>query len=87
MFVNLWGGAIGRPLSYASVYDLVLRIRREVGFGFDPHWFRHTRATLLQVSGVALNAIFTRSGECLLPGAQRRGCIAVTGRLGVATRG
>ena len=63
MFVNLWGGAIGRPLSYASVYDLVLRIRREVGFGFDPHWFRHTRATLLLRRGVPIEVVSTLLGH------------------------
>ncbi|MFE0732083.1 hypothetical protein ACFW2X_28305 [Streptomyces antibioticus] len=46
MFVNLWGGSYGRPLTYASVYDLVLRLRRDTGIDFDPHWLRHTRATL-----------------------------------------
>lgn len=47
IFVNLWGGSYGRPLTYAAVYDLVLRLRRDTGTDFDPHWFRHTRATLL----------------------------------------
>ena len=63
MFVNLWGGAIGRPLSYASVYDLVLRIRREVGFDFDPHWFRHTRTTLLLRRGVPIEVVSTLLGH------------------------
>jgi integrase/recombinase XerD len=41
MFVNLWAGSIGHPLTYAAVYDLVLRLRRDTGVDFDPHWFRH----------------------------------------------
>ena len=28
VFVNLWGGPFGRPLTYAAVYDLVGRLRR-----------------------------------------------------------
>ena len=48
---------------------------------------RHAFATVKKVSRVVLDATFTRLGERLLPGLQRGGCIAVTGRLGVATRG
>lgn len=47
VFVNLWGGAVGRPWTYAAVYDLVVRLRHTVGFNFDPHWCRHTYATRL----------------------------------------
>jgi integrase/recombinase XerD len=47
VFVNLWGGPLGRPLVYNSVYDLVVRVRRRTGIAFDPHWFRHTYATEL----------------------------------------
>jgi integrase/recombinase XerD len=46
VFVNLWGGQVGRPMTYATVNDVVLRTRRDVGFRFTPHWFRHTYATL-----------------------------------------
>lgn len=62
IFVNLWGGSYGRPLTYASVYDLVLRLRRETGFGFDPHWFRHTRATLLLRQGMPIEVVSTLLG-------------------------
>lgn len=47
VFVNLWGGGYGRPWTYAAVYDLVLRLRRDTGVEFDPHWFRHSYATRL----------------------------------------
>lgn len=47
VFVNLWGGVLGRPLAYDTAHDLVERIRRSTGIGFDPHWFRHTYATEL----------------------------------------
>ncbi|WP_043631281.1 site-specific integrase [Nonomuraea candida] len=47
VFVNLWGGTIGRPLSYDTAHDLVERTRRASGVHFDPHWFRHTYATEL----------------------------------------
>lgn len=47
VFVNLWGGAYGSPMTYAAVYDLVRRLRRDSGVDFDPHWFRHSYATRL----------------------------------------
>ncbi|MGZ6692430.1 MAG: tyrosine-type recombinase/integrase [Solirubrobacteraceae bacterium] len=57
VFVNLWEGRIGRPLSYASVDKLVARTRHRVGFHFTPHEFRHTCATLAYRDGVALEVI------------------------------
>jgi len=40
-FVNLFAGSRGQAWTYASVYDLVLRLRERTGIDFDPHWFRH----------------------------------------------
>ena len=57
VFVNLWGGQVGRPLTYATVNDVVLRTRRAVGFHFTPHCFRHTYATLSRRSGVPLEVV------------------------------
>jgi integrase/recombinase XerD len=57
VFVNLWGGRVGRPLTYATVNDLVLATRRTVGFHFTPHFFRHTYATLNRRAGVPLEVI------------------------------
>jgi integrase/recombinase XerD len=57
VFVNLWGGEIGRPLSYAAVNELVRRTRGLVGFHFAAHELRHTFATLAYRDGVALEVI------------------------------
>lgn len=57
MFVNLWGEPIGHALSYAAVYDLVLRLRRRTGIDFDPHWFRHTAATRMLRDRVPLEVV------------------------------
>jgi site-specific recombinase XerD len=57
VFVNLWGGRVGRPLTYATVNDIVLATRRAVGFHFTPHWFRHTYATLSRRAGVPLEVV------------------------------
>jgi len=47
VFVNLWSGPIGGQLTYASVYDLVCRLRERTGIMFGPHTFRHSYATEL----------------------------------------
>ena len=57
VFVNLWGGRIGAPMSYANVDDIVERTRRKVGFRFSAHQLRHTYATLAYRDGVALEVI------------------------------
>ena len=48
VFVNLWGGQIGRPMSYANVDDIVGRTRRKVGF----HVHRAPVAPHLRDAGV-----------------------------------
>jgi len=45
VFVNLWEGEIGRPMTYAAVMSLVKRLRKKSGVAFTPHMFRHSRAT------------------------------------------
>lgn len=45
IFVNLFEGEIGRPMSYAAVMSLVKRLRKRTGIRFTPHMFRHSRAT------------------------------------------
>lgn len=63
VFVNLWGGARGQPLSYAAVYDLFKRLRRRTGLDFDPHWLRHTYATGLLRAGTPVEVISTLLGH------------------------
>jgi site-specific recombinase XerD len=57
VFVNLWAGQYGRPLTYAAVYDLVGRLRRRTGIDFDPHWCRHTYATGLLRAGTPVEVV------------------------------
>ena len=57
VFVNLWSQPFGRPLTYAAVYDLVLRLRRVTGIGFDPHWCRHSYATRLLRAGTPVEVV------------------------------
>ena len=63
IFVNLWGGAFGHPWTYATVYDLVLRLRKTVGFDFDPHWCRHTYATRLLRNKTPIEVVSTLLGH------------------------
>ena len=57
VFVNLWAGRIGAPMTYAAVHELVGRIRNVVGFDFTVHMLRHTHATELIRSGVAIEVV------------------------------
>ena len=57
VFVNLWGGRIGSPMTYRQVDDVVRATRRKVGFHFTPHMFRHTFATLALREGVPLDVV------------------------------
>jgi integrase/recombinase XerD len=57
VFVNLWAGPYGRPLTYAAVYDLVLRLRRRTGIDFGPHLYRHTYATWLLRRGAGMESV------------------------------
>lgn len=45
VFVNLWEGEIGHPMTYSSVRSLVKRISKKTGVRFTPHMLRHSRAT------------------------------------------
>jgi integrase/recombinase XerD len=57
VFVNLWGGRVGRPLTYSNVDRIVDRTQRRVGFKFTAHRLRHTYATLAYRDGVQLEVI------------------------------
>jgi integrase/recombinase XerD len=57
VFVNLWGGRIGAPLTYAAVHKMVERICAATGVEFTLHMLRHTHATELIRSGVAIEVV------------------------------
>jgi integrase/recombinase XerD len=45
VFINLFEGDIGRPMTYAAVMSLVKRLIKRTGIRFTPHMLRHSRAT------------------------------------------
>jgi integrase len=57
VFVNLWGGRRGSPMSYPTVDKLVARIRSRTGIEFTPHMLRHTHATDLVRRGVPIEVV------------------------------
>jgi site-specific recombinase XerD len=57
VFVNLWAEPRGHPLCYATVYDLVRRLRRRTRVDFEPHQFRHTYATWLLRKGAGMETV------------------------------
>jgi integrase/recombinase XerD len=57
VFVSLWAGPAGRPMTYPAAYDLVTRLRAATGIAFSPHWCRHTYATWLLRRGAGMETV------------------------------
>jgi integrase len=67
VFVNLAREPRYEPMRPETVYWLVRRLRRDlagrVPGRFTPHWFRHTHATALLLSGVPAHVVARRLGH------------------------
>jgi site-specific recombinase XerD len=67
VFVNLDREPRFAPWRAESVYDLVDRLRRQlsgqVPQAWTPHWMRHSHATALLLSGVAVHVVSGRLGH------------------------
>ncbi len=63
VFINLWEGAVGRPMAYGTVSSLFQQIGKKVGIQVHPHMLRHTHATELIRQGVALAVVARRLGH------------------------
>lgn len=70
VFVNLWGGTVGRALRPASVEDLFVRQSRLVGFRARPHMLRHSFGTALADAGVAVDVIQQLLGHAWITSTQ-----------------
>jgi len=67
VFINLDREPRFAPWKPDSVYDLVDRLRLQlagqVPAGWTPHWFRHSHATALLLSGVPVHVVSRRLGH------------------------
>lgn len=67
VFVNLRGGQWLAPLRPETVYDQVAALKRRLGpavpAGWTPHWFRHTHASALLLSGAREHVVMRRLGH------------------------
>ncbi|QNO37961.1 tyrosine-type recombinase/integrase [Protaetiibacter sp. SSC-01] len=58
VFVNLWAGEYGRPLTYQSVEQTVARLQKKTSiYGWSAHTFRHTYVTRLIGKQVPIETI------------------------------
>jgi integrase/recombinase XerD len=67
VFVNLRGGQRLAPMRPETVYDKVASLKRQlsakVPAGWTPHWFRHTHASALLLSGARAHVVMRRLGH------------------------
>lgn len=63
VFVNLWQGEIGQPMSYNAVITLFQRISQKLGLHVTPHVLRHTHATELIQAGWNMAYVQKRLGH------------------------
>ncbi len=63
LFVNIWEGKVGYPLTYSTVQALFCRLSNETGIKVTPHQFRHTHATNLIREGMPMAYVQKRLGH------------------------
>lgn len=63
VFVNIWEGEKGNPLTYSSVAALFRRLEKKTGINARPHLFRHTHATELIRQGWDMAQVQKRLGH------------------------
>lgn len=52
VFINIWKGKPGTPMTYAAVDSLFRRLKKKTKLKVYPHLFRHTHATELFLEGI-----------------------------------
>lgn len=63
LFVNIWEGRVGYPLTYSTVQALFNRLSSNTGIKVTPHYFRHTHATDLIREGMPMAYVQKRLGH------------------------
>jgi integrase/recombinase XerD len=57
VFVNLFAGRIGEPMTYPTVHQLIGRVGARTGIDFSAHMLRHSHATDLIRQGVPIEVV------------------------------
>ena len=57
VFVNLFAGKVGRPMSYPAVHELIGRMGARSGVSFTAHMLRHSAATDMVRQGVPVEVV------------------------------
>ncbi len=63
VFINLWEGRKGAPMTYSTVMALFSRLARTTGIPIHPHMLRHTHATQLLAEGMDMAFVQKRLGH------------------------
>ena len=63
VFINLWGGQIGKPIQYSTIINRFKSLGKQTGIRITPHIFRHTHATELLKNGWDMSYIKQRLGH------------------------
>lgn len=63
VFVNIWEGQRGSPMTYAAVDSLFRRLRKKTRINVNPHLLRHTHATELIRAGWNMAHVQRRLGH------------------------
>lgn len=63
LFVNIWEGSKGNPMTYAAVDSLFRRLQKKTNIEIYPHLLRHTHATELIRSGWDMSYVQKRLGH------------------------
>lgn len=63
VFVNIWQGEIGHPMTHSCVKSLFWRLSKKTGVHIYPHLLRHTHATELIRSGWDMALVQKRLGH------------------------
>lgn len=63
VFVNIWDGAVGSPMTYSAVKSLFHRLEKKTGIDARPHLLRHTHATDLIRDGWDMAHVQKRLGH------------------------
>lgn len=63
VFVNIWQGKIGHPMTYSSVKSIFQSLSKKTGIHLYPHLFRHTHATELIRAGLDMVLVQKRLGH------------------------